>query len=1044
MQIKYPILAFSLCLATNSLHGYKQDKNVIKITKSKRLDAFSPEKELASFTLPDGFVIELVASEENGIINPIDLTFDDAGRLWTQTAEMYPLDPFGNKSNGRVRAKLLDPKSGIKDHPGYKKLDRLYKLKDKGTDRVLLIDDPTKQVKGKVKIVADGLTMPQSILPYKNGVYVAHGSEMLYIEDLDNDGHYETAKSVLSGFSFIDSHTMSHCLVRGPGGWVHFSHGAMNLGKVTALESGDSEQVNYSKIARFSLDGKKIELVSSGLNNIWGFQLRGDGQWYGTEANDKSHSVVPMEPMTGFLGIGNDKLRSYQPMVPVVHKFRVGGTGISGLAISDDDSNTFPGKWKDVGFLANPITNTINTVKIDRDEKGNIIATHMEDLLKSTDDWFRPVNIEFGPDGCLYIADWYNKVVSHNEIARTDPSRDKTHGRIWRIRHKSQKPGAVPNLLKVKDEDLVKHLLGNSRWEKRAAWHQISDRQVTSIIPKIEEIALDVSASISSRVHAIWSIESLGMFNENLLTKLLNDENHNVRREAIRSLTSYDLEASLLARLVKPSLNDEHCLVRSQVLRTLDEANKPNQAIIELLVSACKPGALDNSMGGNYERNFERFLARKALEKYTTSLVTYLDSDDALNQPVNNIIWAIQSLPREIITSKFAKFWKLRKEGAIDADTFISVSEIINSKEISEITKAYFNDTTNFQSLLKLVLENEDRVNLVNIAKPLEPAVKALISSSSDNDRSLAMQVATKLKMSVINQEVIKLATEAADKHLSDILSVLLLDPKANEGILKTLTENDSLSFGDKLKAIGAYNSANAAQAAKTLKVFIKDKTPAERKIITSYFSKSARGSRTMVSLTTKGLFTLTEFDLASAQRIHAALMKDKVAIQILQSARQVESKRVAGLEQKVANYIKAINTGKGDIVAGKAIFQTCLACHQVGEEGFEIAPALDGSASRELHALITAIVNPDVAVEGGYNLHRVTKKDGTTIEGYLFKKTPQGVTIALMGNAQFFIPASEIKSEASVPGKSFMPSIFGDLPDQTMVDLISYINTLK
>jgi len=102
----------------------------------------------------------------------------------------------------------------------------------------------------------------------------------------------------------------------------------------------------------------------------------------------------------------------------------------------------------------------------------------------------------------------------------------------------------------------------------------------------------------------------------------------------------------------------------------------------------------------------------------------------------------------------------------------------------------------------------------------------------------------------------------------------------------------------------------------------------------------------------------------------------------------------------------------------------------------------LDGSAERELHALMTAIVNPDAAVEGGYHLHRVVKKDGSSIEGYLSKHDEQGMTIALMGGVEIFIPSKEIKSEATVGGRSFMPSTFGDMPEQQMVDLITYIKT--
>ena len=120
---------------------------------------------------------------------------------------------------------------------------------------------------------------------------------------------------------------MAHVLMRGPGDWIHFSQGALNKGKVSSLISDGNVQLDYCKVARFSLDAKKIELVSSGLNNIWGFQLRGNGQWYGTEANDLGYSIVPMEGGTGFPGIGSERIRPYQPWMPKLHDFHVGGTG---------------------------------------------------------------------------------------------------------------------------------------------------------------------------------------------------------------------------------------------------------------------------------------------------------------------------------------------------------------------------------------------------------------------------------------------------------------------------------------------------------------------------------------------------------------------------------------------------------------------------------------------------------------------------------------------------------------------------------------------
>ena len=124
-------------------------------------------------------------------------------------------------------------------------------------------------------------------------------------------------------------------------------------------------------------------------------------------------------------------------------------------------------------------------------------------------------------------------------------------------------------------------------------------------------------------------------------------------------------------------------------------------------------------------------------------------------------------------------------------------------------------------------------------------------------------------------------------------------------------------------------------------------------------------------------------------------------------------------------------------------MFNSCLACHQAGGQGYDIAPALDGSANRDIHHLLTAIVKPNEAVEGGYRIYRVVTVSGDIHEGYMYSNTDYGVTLAYMGGAKQFIPRHRIRQQRHV-NTSFMPSSFGNFPDQTMVDLVSYIKTLK
>ncbi|MFT7364863.1 MAG: hypothetical protein ACI9UV_003078, partial [Algoriphagus sp.] len=653
-------------------------------TQSARTELFTPEKELAGFKVPEGFIVELVASERDGVVNPIHMAFDDAGKLWAQTAEMYPLDPVADIA-WQDLLKLMDNPEAQEKDPSFKRIFDLYRGHTKGKDKIIVLSNLYGKDGVTSAVWADGLAIPQSILPYKNGSFVAQGSELFFLEDTDNDGKADKRTPLFTGFGITDTHTMAHALVRGPGNWIHFSHGALNKGKVSSLVSDAEVRIDYSKIARFSLDSKQIELVNSGLNNIWGYKLRGNGQWYGMEANDMGYSIVPMEIGTGFPGIGSERLRSYQPWMPELHEFRVGGTGISGLAFADDLEGSFPEEWKDVGFIANPITSSINAVRIVRNSDGTVTAEHLPDFLTSEDDWFRPVNMEFGPDGSLYIADWYNKIVSHNEVGTTHPDRDKSHGRIWRIRHKSQKARPIPNFYEVKTSELVVYLKSPSIWAKRAAWHQISDRPIEEtrgLAKDLIALASDNSQDEITRILALWSLEGIKHYDQDLMNSLLNSRSDNLKREAVRALQSFPLDANALATLLKKPSTDSNPMVRSQVLRTLEAVNIANAETIGLLVGACKAPLQGNAMGGSYERNFERFLARKALENYPKELLDFIRSPAAAQYETSNLIWASQALPKGQKEQVFVDLWKKNNLKDLDEVTFVLVAEMLENRNV--------------------------------------------------------------------------------------------------------------------------------------------------------------------------------------------------------------------------------------------------------------------------------------------------------------------------------------------------------------------------
>lgn len=1023
-------------------HIFGQEK-----THSERIGALSPQEQLAQFKVADGFVIELVASEQDGIVKPIDITFDDAGRLWTQTARMYPLDPVADIQWQDLLA-LMEDEEKQKKHPAFRRVLDLYQGRSPGPDQILILDGLYGEKQISVSVFAEELAIPMSILPYQNGAFVAQGSELFFLDDTDYDGKADLRKRLFTGFGYTDSHTMAHTLIRGPGGWIYFSQGALNRGNVTSLKSGHELRLDFSKIARYDMEGSQMELVNSGLNNIWGYQLRGDGQWYATEANDLGYSIVPMEPGTGFPGIGNERLCSYQPFMPALHSFRVGGTGISGLAFADDASGSFPAKYRDVAFLANPITSTVNAVRIVRHPDGSVTAQHLEDLIQCEDDWFRPVNMEFGPDGCLYIADWYNKIVSHNELPTTHPDRDKTHGRIWRLRHKDQKAPSVPNFYIMETEKLPEYLYDPSLWAKRAVWHQIADRPFSEMIklePELIRIVEDKNADQNTRIHALWCLESLGKLGEDWMTRVLESEHASLIREGIRSLVSFDLDIALVTNHLLPFVDHPHAQIRAQVLRTLDEVGVANSTSIDILVRSCRPEMTGEGMGGPYERRFERYLARKALEKYPDSLFEYLMANDFSKISPWNMLWASQALPQEGQERLFARYWPLIKTEMLSESDFVALMTLVSIPEIFEEMNGYLNANTDIEKYIQYVLNHQAQIRSARLSTLLTEPVKSLILLGSQATE-LAIKAINELAVPGLEDELKKLDKSGLNNTtLNNILKTLGREPGSHMSYWEEVTGDVSLDFQIRLNAL-----LYAIQADQTRGIWMIDKHFADldnekRKTMIRVFSSDRKGAEVLLKLFRSGYLNSSLFDDDAVNRI-VEITSASVSSLVLKTRFDNNDKTEdVVLRDDLESYLTIVRKIKGDVARGRQLFNACLLCHRVGDAGQDLAPALDGSKNRTEEALLTAILYPDVAVESGYAKYRVVRKNGNFVEGFLVEKTDSGTTLAFMGGNKTFIRKDDIEHESFLMGKSFMPEgLIAHYSNQEVADLIAYILSLE
>jgi putative membrane-bound dehydrogenase-like protein len=549
--------------------------------------ALSAEEQLKRFKVPDGFIIELVASEVDGAAKPTAITFDAAGRLWCTTATAYPRD--------------LSPE--VWGQPG--------------PDRILVMEVVNASRKVTPRVFADRMMMPMGVLPERNYAYVAEGPEIVRLEDTDGDGRADKRKVLLHGFGVQDTHTLPHQIVPLPGGRLGFAQGLLNDGVVFDAE-GRAYPFPRTLMASMTRQGTELRIHSAGLNNIWGRDQDALGRTFIHEANDFGYSVIPFEADSSYPSFIDAKIHPDAPMhPPTAEGLELGGTGFCGLAILDDRSGSFPAPWHGNIFVANPITGKVHAVAGTENAMGVWQFTRNGDLVTCDDPMFRPVAIMFGPDGCLYIADWYNRIISHNEVARDHPGRDKQHGRIWRVRHQAQPRAIVRDYDKASREDLLTGLKSERRWDMRAAWQQITLRQDKSLLPMLIKLATDAAAPMAVRIHAFWSLEALGHFEPKLWQQFLASPDYNLRREAVRALSSLRIAPAVADPLLRALAEERTWTVRYEALRYLRLASADLPAwtkgwraepATRTEVKGWKGPYL--ALDGSYQRAFQEFLFR--------------------------------------------------------------------------------------------------------------------------------------------------------------------------------------------------------------------------------------------------------------------------------------------------------------------------------------------------------------------------------------------------------------------------------------------------
>src|ERR1041385_4273699 len=419
-----------------------------------------PAAELASFQAADGFEVRLFASEQDGVVKPIQMRFDARGRLWVIGSTVYPQIEPGQVPN----------------------------------DKVLILEDTNGDGRcDKTTVFADGLMIPTGIELGDGGVYVGQGTELWFLRDTDGDGKADERRVVLRGFGTGDNHQNINSFMWGDGGQLYFCQG-LHIHSHVETPWGIS---SLEKAGLWRLRPRLLKLdgfygSENEPQNPWGWVFTEWGEPIVIAGNNSSH----IYPVPGMIVNHRDE------PPPLIWKNGNGRKCSNGDIVG---TAHFPESWQGALIVGGYLHNSVWALKI-KDDGAGFALEDLPPLIKSTSRSFRPVDAKFGPDGALYIADWYNPIIGHYQASFRHPDRDKTHGRIWRVTAKGRALTAPPALMSATIPQLLEYLKSSDRWTRHFAKRALADKPAEPVLAALK----NWSAQMDLSEHALK--ETLGVY----------------------------------------------------------------------------------------------------------------------------------------------------------------------------------------------------------------------------------------------------------------------------------------------------------------------------------------------------------------------------------------------------------------------------------------------------------------------------------------------------------------------------------------------------
>ncbi|MFO0948173.1 MAG: PVC-type heme-binding CxxCH protein [Planctomycetota bacterium] len=942
----------------------------------------SPADAAKAMKVPEGFKVTLFAGEPD-VQQPIAFTIDERGRLWVAECFTYPIRQPDDKAN----------------------------------DRILIFEDTDGDGAFDVrKVFAEKLNLVSGIEVGFGGVFVGAAPYLLFIPDADKDDRPDgPPKILLDGWAFQDTHETLNSFNWGPDGWLYGCHGVFTHSRVGKPGTPDEQrQPINAGIWRYHPTREVFEVFAHGTSNPWGVDFNDQGHCFLTccviphlfhvipEARYHRQAGAHFNPFT------YDDIKTI-----AVHRHWIGpaphagnnrsaaaGGGHAHAGAMIYLGAAWPKQYHNQIFM-----NNIHGARINEDllaaRGSGYVGNRAPDLVEMNDQWSQIIALRYGPDGQVYMIDWYDA----NQCHLTDPAKhDRTNGRIFKVSHGSIQPVGKLNLAKLPDDDLVKLQLHANDWYVRQARRILQERGEN---PKVHE-ALDKIAfgheDTSRRLRALWALHVTGGLTEERIGRALASDRPEVRGWGVQLLAEDRAASSTeLATLAKLAEMDSSPAVRLAIASAVNRLPVAQRWEIVASLSKHEEDAEDHNLP---------LMIWYALEPMAAS-----NPDRALQLALAAKIPIL--LP-----------YTVRRIGSLDsADALAALIEGLGTTTDPSVQRAFLDG-------IQAALRGRRQVPM---PKPWPKVAGKILATP---DAGVRAQV-ERLAVTFGDAEALgRMRSRLMDAKLDDTgraeaLASLLdaKDPKLGPS-LQQLLRVPALR-GAALRGLAMYDDQRNAGA--ILAVY-GDLAPDEKRDALATLASRVGSAKALLQAVAKKQVASTDLSADLVRQLRN--LEDDDLQKLITDSWGLVRESPEEKKKQIEEYKALVQSKKEgvDIALGRAVFaKTCAQCHKLFDAGGNVGPELTGSNRANLDYLLSNVLDPSAVMAKDYQPTVIATTDGRVITG-IVKEQQSNAWVVVTANEVLTLPREEVET-SRLSDKSMMPDdLLKPLTEPEVLSLVAYL----